>query len=41
MFIKLYAIAFPVFFAMDMVWLELVAKNVFADCILTTSADFV
>ena len=27
MFIKLYAIAFPVFFAIDMVWLGLVAKN--------------
>jgi uncharacterized membrane protein len=27
MFIKLYAIALPVFFAMDMVWLGLVAKN--------------
>ena len=27
MFIKLYAIAFAVFFAMDMVWLGLVAKN--------------
>jgi uncharacterized membrane protein len=27
MFIKLYAIAFPVFFAIDMVWLVLVAKN--------------
>lgn len=27
MFIKLYAIAFPVFLAIDMVWLGLVAKN--------------
>lgn len=27
MFIRLYAIALPVFFAMDMVWLGLVAKN--------------
>ena len=27
MFIKLYAIAFAIFFAMDMVWLGLVAKN--------------
>ncbi len=27
MFLKLYAIALPVFFAMDMVWLGLVAKN--------------
>jgi uncharacterized membrane protein len=27
MFIKLYAIALPVFFAMDLVWLGLVAKN--------------
>ncbi len=27
MFIKLYAIALPVFFAIDMVWLVLVAKN--------------
>jgi len=27
MFIKIYAIALPVFFAIDMVWLGLVAKN--------------
>jgi uncharacterized membrane protein len=27
MFIKLYAIALPVFFAIDMLWLGLVAKN--------------
>jgi len=27
MFIKLYAIALPVFFAIDMVWLGIVAKN--------------
>lgn len=27
MFIKLYAIAFPVFLAIDMIWLGLVAKN--------------
>ena len=27
MFIKLYAVAFPVFFAIDMVWLGLVAKD--------------
>ena len=27
MFIKLYAIALPVFFAIDMVWLGVVAKN--------------
>lgn len=27
MFIKLYAIALPVFFAVDMVWLGLIAKN--------------
>jgi len=27
MFIKLYAMALPVFFAIDMVWLGLVAKN--------------
>jgi uncharacterized membrane protein len=27
MFIKLYAISLPVFFAIDMVWLGLVAKN--------------
>lgn len=27
MLIKLYAIAFPVFIAMDMIWLGLVAKN--------------
>lgn len=31
MFIKLYAIALPVFFAMDMVWLGLVAKNFYRD----------
>lgn len=27
MFIKLYAIALPIFFAIDMIWLGLVAKN--------------
>lgn len=27
MFIKIYAIALPVFFALDMIWLGLVAKN--------------
>jgi uncharacterized membrane protein len=27
MFLKLYALALPIFFAMDMVWLGLVAKN--------------
>ncbi len=27
MFLKLYAIALPVFFAIDMVWLGLIAKN--------------
>jgi uncharacterized membrane protein len=31
MFIKLYAIALPVFFAIDMVWLGLVAKNFYRD----------
>jgi uncharacterized membrane protein len=31
MFIKLYAIAFPVFLAIDMVWLGLVAKNFYAN----------
>ncbi len=31
MFIKLYAIAFPVFLAIDMVWLGLVAKNFYRD----------
>lgn len=30
MFLKLYAIALPVFFAIDMVWLGLVAKNFYA-----------
>jgi len=30
MFIKLYAIALPVFFAIDMLWLGLVAKNFYA-----------
>jgi len=30
MFIKLYGITLPVFFAMDMVWLGLVAKNFYA-----------
>jgi uncharacterized membrane protein len=30
MFIKLYFIALPVFFAIDMVWLGLVAKNIYA-----------
>ena len=27
MFVKLYCIAFPIFFAMDMLWLGVVAKN--------------
>lgn len=31
MFIKLYAIAFPVFIALDMIWLGLVAKNFYQD----------
>lgn len=31
MFIKLYAIALPVFFVIDMVWLGLVAKNFYRD----------
>ena len=31
MFIKLYAIALPVFFAIDMIWLGLVAKNFYRD----------
>jgi len=30
MFLKLYCIALPVFFALDMVWLGLVAKNFYA-----------
>lgn len=30
MFIKLYAIALPVFFVIDMIWLGLVAKNFYA-----------
>jgi len=30
MFLKLYFIALPVFFAIDMVWLGLVAKNFYA-----------
>ena len=30
MFIKLYAIALPVFFAIDMVWLGLLAKNFYS-----------
>ena len=30
MFIKLYLIALPVFLAIDMVWLTLVAKNFYA-----------
>ncbi len=30
MFLKLYAIALPVFFAIDMVWLGIVAKNFYA-----------
>jgi len=29
MFIKLYAIALPVFFALDMVWLGVIAKNLY------------
>lgn len=31
MFIKLYLIALPVFFAIDMIWLTLVAKNFYAN----------
>lgn len=31
MFIKLYAIALPVFFAIDMVWLGVVAKNFYRE----------
>jgi len=31
MFIKLYAIALPIFLAVDMVWLGLVAKNFYKD----------
>ena len=31
MFLKLYAIALPVFFAIDMVWLGLIAKNFYRD----------
>lgn len=30
MFLKLYTIALPVFFAIDMIWLGLVAKNFYA-----------
>ena len=30
MFVKLYFIALPIFFAMDMVWLGVVAKNFYA-----------
>ncbi len=30
MFIKLYAIALPVFFAIDMTWLGLIAKNLYS-----------
>lgn len=35
MFIKLYAIALPVFFAIDMIWLGLVAKNFYREQIGT------
>lgn len=31
MFIRLYAIALPVFFAIDMVWLGLIAKNFYRE----------
>lgn len=31
MFIKLYAIALPVFFVIDMIWLGLVARNFYRD----------
>ena len=31
MFIKLYAVALPVFFALDMVWLGLVARRFYRD----------
>lgn len=27
MFFKLFAIAFPIFFAIDMIWLSLIAKD--------------
>ena len=35
MFLKLYAIALPVFFAIDMIWLGLVAKNFYKEQIGT------
>ena len=35
MFIKLYAIALPVFFALDMLWLGVVAKNFYREQIGT------
>jgi len=44
MFIKLYAITLPVFFAIDMVWLGLVAKNFYAKHIgflMKTNVDWV
>jgi uncharacterized membrane protein len=31
MYLKLYAVALPVFFAIDMVWLGLIAKNFYRD----------
>ena len=31
MFVKLYAIALPVFFAIDMIWLGLIAKNFYRE----------
>ncbi len=31
LFLKLYAIAFPVFFAIDLVWLGLIAKNFYRE----------
>ena len=43
MFLKLYAIALPVFFAIDIVWLGLVAKNFYAKHIgflMTPSVNF-
>ena len=44
MFIKLFLIALPIFFAIDMVWLGLVAKNFYKDQIgflMTSSINWV
>ena len=44
MFLKLYAIAVPIFFALDMTWLGLIAKNFYrpsnADVLAANASSF-